>query len=204
MISKLWVTAVLFLQAGTAGAQNPVNVSGRVVNLLRTDGVRVVLARPMERSFETKVQPDGSFAFSNVPPGNYIARLSLSGVAAGRLLTVGDKDLTDVVITYPRRFIVAAHVLVEGEGPASAALPEITLEARDSREPAAAPVTSSSNNNGILLFNLKDGEYKVFLPKVPPGYELKSIMYGPIDVQKAPFKIDGPVTWELVVRLGRK
>jgi len=52
-----------------------------------------------------------------------------------------------------------------------------------------------------ILLSLKDGEYNVSLRAVPRGYQLKSIMYGPIDLLKARLKIDGPVTWEIIVRL---
>jgi hypothetical protein len=58
----------------------PVNVSGRVTGLLATEGVRVVLMSAVLGSLETAVRPDGSFAFPKVIPGNYNARLSLSGL----------------------------------------------------------------------------------------------------------------------------
>src|SRR5262249_10276099 len=95
-----------------ATAMTPVKVSGRVADLLTAQGVRVVLANSVFGSVEAPISPDGSFAFSKVLPGTYIARLSLSGLSAGTQITVTDRDLTDVLITYPRRFIVAAHVIV--------------------------------------------------------------------------------------------
>src|SRR5215471_5114647 len=171
-------------------------VSGRVTDLLTTTGVRVVLAHPVFGSVEAPVSPDGSFVFPDVFPGNYVARLSVSGLTAGRQVTVADHDLTDVVITYPREFIVGGHIVVEGD---AGATPSITVEARDSKR-GGDPWTALSVNN-VTMLRVKDGEYNVSLRNVPAGYQLKSITYGPTDLQKAPLKIDGPATWEIIVRL---
>src|SRR5262249_49759198 len=132
-----------------------------------------------------------------VLPGNYVARLSLSGLAAARQVTVADRDLTDVIIAYPREFVVASHILIEG-GPSDDA-PAVVLEAKGLK-PASASWTALSVNN-LAMLNIKDGEYNVSVRSVPAGYRLKSITYGPTDLQKAPLKIDGPVTWEIIVRL---
>jgi hypothetical protein len=53
----------------------------------------------------------------------------------------------------------------------------------------------------VILLNVKDGEYNVTVRSVPSGYQLKSITYGTIDLRTTPLKIDGPVTWEIIVRL---
>jgi hypothetical protein len=174
----------------------PVRVSGRVADLLTTQSVRVVLTNPVFGSVEAPVSSDGSFAFSKVLPGTYTARLSLSGLSAGKQITVADRDLTDVLITYPRLFIVAGHIIVEG---AAAASPGIVLEAK----PAGGSGTGNSalNINNVLMLNLKDGEYNISVRNIPAGYQLKSIMYGTTDLQKVPLKIDGPATWEIIVRL---
>jgi len=194
---------ILFLTALLAGVKPPpapqgFTVSGRVVDLLSTTGVRIVLWNPNPAlgSHETSVSPDGSFAFSNIVPGTYIARLSISGLTVGKQVTVADRDLTDVVITYPREFIVGGHIIVEGN---TEATPSVTLEARDTRR-GGDPRTAQSVNNVIML-RVKDGEHNVSLRSVPAGYQLKSITYGTTDLQKAPLKIDGPSTWEIIVRL---
>jgi hypothetical protein len=102
----------------------------------------------------------------------------------------------DLVITYPRDFIVTGHIIVEGG--ATTAPPDVMLEAK-----SAAGITRRSDtiNNGVIMFNLKDGEYNIAPRSIPAGYQLKSIVYGTTDLQKAPLKIDGPVTWEIIVRL---
>jgi hypothetical protein len=181
-----------------ATAITSVKVSGQVANLLTTQGVRVVLMNPVSGSFETSVNPDGSFVFPRVIPGNYVARLSLSGLTASKQVSVADRDVTDVLITYPRQFVVGGHVIVEGAG-ANADVPEVTLEARQLNGSDVA--RSPSLVTGTILLTVRDGEYNVSARSIPAGYQLKSITYGTTDLQKAPLKIDGPVTWEIIVRL---
>ena len=178
----------------------PVRVTGRVANLLTTQGVRVVLTNPVFGSTEASVATDGSFAFSKVMPGNYVARLSLSGLSASRPVAVGNQDVNDVLITYPREFLVGGHIIVEGAGDAEP--PQVTVEAKPSNG-AGTSRTATSIVNGVLLLGLKDGEYNISLRSVPAGYQLKSITFGTTDLQKTSLKIDGPVTWEIVVRLTR-
>jgi len=179
-----------------ATAVKPVTVSGRVAGLLRTQGVRVVLMSPFFPSVEAPISPDGSFAFSNVIPGNYFGRLSLSGLAAGTTINVANKDITDALITYPRDFIVTGHTIVEGGN--AGGTPVVMLDAKNA---AGVSKTSGIVNAEVIMLNLKDGEYNVSLRSVPAGYQLKSMTYGTTDLQKAPLKIDGPVTWEIIVRL---
>src|SRR5262249_24356603 len=133
-----------------ASAVPAVNVSGRVEGLLTTPGVRVVLTNPVFGSVESSVKPDGSFAFSKIVAGVYIARLSLSGIQAAKQILVSDKDLTDVIITYPREFVVAGHILVEGDK--AGALPEVVLDAKNS---AGRSTISSIVNGGVTILNLK-------------------------------------------------
>lgn len=179
-----------------ASAVRPVHVSGRVTGLLATKGVRVVLMSPILDSTEAAVNPDGSFAFSRVIPGNYNARLSLSGLSASTGVIVGTQDVSNVVLAYPREFVVTGHVIVERGG--SADLSQITLEARPD---AGRPVAATVSNAGVIMLNVKDGEYSISARNLPAGYRVKSIRYGTTDLQTQPLKVDGPVTWEIIVRI---
>jgi hypothetical protein len=176
----------------------PVSVSGHVTGLLTTNGVRVVLTHNVFGSSEASVNSDGSFAFSKVLPGSYVARLSLSGISAAKPVTVGDRDVTDVLIAYPREFVVTGHIIVEG-GLAGIS-PDVVLEARDAKTGGGRNLANNVGR-GVIMFNLHDGEYTVTARNAPDGYRIKSIMYGTTDLQKELLKIDGPVTWEIIVRL---
>jgi hypothetical protein len=182
-----------------AGGITLVKVSGRVGNLITTHGVRVVLMHPTFGSVEAPVGPDGSFLFPKVMPGSYVARLSLSGLTAGSPVTVADHDVTDVIITYPRVFIVSGHVLIEGSAADSA--PALVIEAKDPKDAKPGATATATTIGNLIMLNVKDGEYNISVRSVPAGYQLKSITYGTTDLQKAPLKIDGPATWEIIVRL---
>jgi hypothetical protein len=114
---------------------------------------------------------------------------------------LGNVDVTNVVIDYPRQFSVAVHVLVEGDN--SGNVPSVVLEARNA---SGGIVTSSlgSGNNTPLVLTVSDGEHKISVRNVPAGYVLKSMRYGTIDLMEAPLKVDGPITWEIIVRLARR
>jgi len=178
----------------------PHNISGKVTGLLTTQGVRVVLqGGNLGTGVESPVAPDGSFGFTDILPGNYSARLSLSGHVVSAQVSVGNNDVANLVINYPRLFSIGAHVLVEGAADNSI-IPAITLNATS----GAGSVVSSSASSGSptpLVLTVPDGEHRISVRNMPAGYTLKSMQYGTIDLQKAPLKVDGPITWEIVIRL---
>lgn len=179
------------------------NISGKVTGLLTTEGVRVVLqGGNLGTGEESPVAPDGSFAFAGILPGNYSARISLSGEQIGTSVNVGSSDVTDLRITYPRRFHVITQVLVEGDNADAPNVPPIVLEGRSSTGAVTAS-TTVSDIPGIMLLTVADGENKISVRNVTEGYVLKSMRYGAIDLQKEPLKVDGPITWEIVVRLAK-
>jgi hypothetical protein len=179
------------------------NISGKITGLLTTQGVRVVLqGGNLGTGEESPVAHDGSFAFAGILPGNYSARLSLSGEVSATSVNVGSSDVTDLRITYPRRFHVLAQVLVEGDTADVPNVPPIVLEGRSSAGVVAAS-SAVSDIPGIMLLTVSDGEHKISVRNVPAGYALKSMRYGAVDLQKEPLKVDGPITWEIVVRLAR-
>jgi hypothetical protein len=91
-------------------------------------------------------------------------------------------------------------VLVEGDSTDPPNIPPVTLEAR-SATGAVASSSAASNGNTPLVLTVSDGEHRVSVRNVPAGYTLKSIRYGTVDLQQTPLKVDGPITWEIVVRL---
>jgi hypothetical protein len=187
----------------TVDASNvkPHNISGKVTGLLTTRGVRVVLqGGNLGTGVESPVAPDGSFAFKDILPGNYSARISLSGPTISTSVRLDNQDVTNLTINFPRRFYIGAQVLVEGDTARVPNVPPLVLEARS----ATGAVATSSAATGApspLVITVSDGEHKVSVRSLPAGYTLKSIRYGEIDLMQQPLKVDGPITWEIVVRL---
>jgi len=189
--------AITFDATGVA----PRNVSGFVRNLLTTQGVRVVLqGGGLGTGVESPVAPDGSFSFKDIPPGSYTARLSLSGLVVTTPLRVDNRDVTDLIISHPRRFAVAAHVVVDGDTGA-APTPPVTLEARHTSGQVVTSAVISTSSGGPMQMQLSDGDHKISATSIPTGYALKSLRYGTTDLQESPLKVDGPITWEIIVRL---
>jgi hypothetical protein len=179
----------------------PHNISGKVTGLLTTQGVRVVLAGGnLGPGVESPIAPDGSFAFKDIPPGTYQARLSLSGVVIVASVRVDNQDVTGLTIAHPRRFVVAAHVVVDGDTGAQPT-PKVTLEAKNAAGGTTTATVIGTSSGGPMQMSLPDGEHTVSARNIPAGYQLKSIRYGTTDLQEAPLKIDGPITWEIIVRL---
>jgi len=190
----------IFLAGSSAIAQDAgYKVSGRVTGLLTTQGARVVLAGgTLGPGIDAPIDSEGSFAFSGIPSGNYTARLSLSGIQTGKAITVGNADLTSVTIAFPRRYAVAWHTIVEGDTALSNP-PYLVLQSK-----IKGSITAfSSGGVGPAILTLAAGDHNIALQAVPPGYQLKSIVYGTTDLQKEPLRIDGPVFWEIIVRLAR-
>ncbi len=193
-------TAVIAI-ALDATAVKPHSVSGKVTGLLRTQGVRVVLqGGNLGTGVESPIAADGSFGFTDILPGNYSARLSLSGHVVTASVSVGNSDVSNLTINYPRLFSIGGHILVEGDSANPPFIPAITLEARSA---TGAVVTSSpsSNTPSPFVLTVSDGEHKISVRNVPAGYTLKSMQYGNIDLQKSPLIVDGPITWEIIIRL---
>jgi hypothetical protein len=191
---------VLFLAGGPALAQDAgYKVSGRVTGLLTTQGARVVLVGgTLGPGVEAPIDSDGAFTFSGIAAGSYTARLSLSGIQTGKSITVENADLTGVTIAFPRRFAVAWHTIVEGDTALSNP-PYLVLQSKVKGSLTAF----SSGGVGPAILTLAAGDHNIALQAVPSGYQLKSITYGTTDLQKEPLRIDGPVLWEIIVRLAR-
>jgi len=175
-------------------------VNGKVNGLLTTQGVRVVLqGGNLGTGVESPVAPDGSFGFSDIPRGNYSARLSLSGPVISTSVNVRNSDV-NVTINYPRRFSVAAQVLVEGDTVDSPYIPPIALEAR-SATGAVVGSSGTSTSPSPMVLTISDGDHRISVRSLPAGYVLKSMRYGTVDLLQAPLRVDGPITWEIIVRL---
>jgi len=197
----------------------PVSVSGRVDGLdaaVLTQGIaRVIMASPAYAgNLSTAVRPDGSFEFLSVFPGSYVAQVSSptltapppAGIPAGLPLaaviatniapaastgvpvTVSDSDIRNLNLSSPRQYPISGRVEILGGGP----IPRLglTFASQGAGIPATITTTTlTTQPDGTFRFTLPEGERRVGVGQIPPGYALKSITYGTIDLQQTSLKV---------------
>jgi hypothetical protein len=187
------VSAEFVIELATNGPPPAVSVSGHVTGIAPGQVRRIALREPiggdLPAALETPVSADGTFTFPKVLPGNYIVYLRFRTETQ---ITVGNRDVTDVTVAYPRDIPVSGHVIVEG---AQTVTPAIMVEGKG---PAG---TSQSRGPGAFILSLGNGENAISVRNIPEAYRLKSITYGDVDLQKEPLKLDGPAYWDIIVRL---
>jgi hypothetical protein len=189
-------SAELLIELAIKGPSPAVSVNGHVTGIPPGQVHRIALREPtggdLSAALETSIGADGAFTFPKVLPGNYIVYLRLR---AQTRVTVGNNDVTGLVVAYPRDILVSGHVIVEG---AQAINPAITIESKGTAG------TSESRAARTFILSLGNGENAISVRNIPEVYRLKSITYGDVDLQKEPLKLDGPAFWEIIVRLAPK
>ena len=187
-------SAELVIDLAISGPPPTVSVSGHVTGLTPGQIKRISLRESsggdLSAALETSVGLDGAFTFPKVLPGNYIVYMRLRIVTP---VTVGDKDVTGIVVANPSDILVSGHVIIEG---AQIVQPGIRVEGNGGKT-----ATAVSPGNGTFILSLGMGENSVSVLNVPPAYRLKSMTYDDVDLQKEPLKLDGPATWDIIVRL---
>jgi hypothetical protein len=189
-------SAELVINLAVNGPPPAVSVSGRVAGITPGQVQRIALREPtageLSAALETSVGADGAFTFPKVLPGNYIVYLRLR---AQTQVTVGNKDVTGLIVAVPQDILVSGHVIAEGT---QTAIPAITIEGN------GKPATSHNRGTGTFILSLGNGENSISVRNIPEAYRLKSITYGDVDLQKEPLKLDGPANWDIIVRLTPK
>jgi len=183
----------LLINLAVNGPSPAVSVSGRVTGLgpgqIKRISLRESSGGELSAALETTIGADGAFTFPKVLPGNYIVYLRLLSQPP---VVVGNKDVTDLIVAFPKEILVSAHVIAEG---IPTPPPTISLEGKG---PAG---TTQSRGAGSFVLSLGIGENSISVLNIPQAYRLKSITYGDVDLQKEPLKLDGPATWDIIVRL---
>jgi hypothetical protein len=188
-------------------------VSGRVVGL-SSNATPVPASVAMNNpSFltplTTPVRADGTFEFVKVYSGNYQARLigTIANVGVSNLeVNVAGSDITNLEFVVPRQKEIPGRIILEGRGP----MPQFNIQLiplpSSSGVYNPGPVTilnvTPSSSDGVFKLTLSEGERHVGRPTgLPPGYALKSVIYGSTDLAKAPFKISPTDTAELRITI---
>jgi hypothetical protein len=176
------------------GPSPAVSVSGRVTGITPGQFQRIALREetPEAAALETSVNADGTFTFPKVLPGRYIVYMRLRTVTP---LTVGNQDVTGLIVAHPQDIFVSGHVIAEGGLP----IPTSIIVEGNGKAPP-----SQNRANGTFYLSLEKGENSIAVRNIPEPYRLKSITYGDVDLQKQPLKLDGPANWDIIVRLAPK
>jgi hypothetical protein len=189
-------SAELVIDLAVNGPPPTVSVSGHVTGLnagqIKRISLRESSGGDLSAALETTIGADGAFTFPKVLPGNYIVYMRLLSQTP---VVVGNKDVTDLIVAFPKEILVSAHVIAEG---VQTPPPAIALEGRG---PAG---TTQSRGAGSFVLPLEIGENSISVANIPQAFRLKSITYGDVDLQKEPLTLDGPATWEIIVRLAPK
>jgi hypothetical protein len=155
------------------------------------DGLGLGIARP------AVVRPDGTFEFSNVPPGNYrlraSARTSRPGPAlfGSHPLVVGISDVRDVeLVLSPGARLVG---VVETDSAVTAPVPPLDgvwVSAPAFDGTMGSGVTRSQvDEEGRFTLETPDGRRIIRLGGLPAPWSLQSVLYEGRNVIDAPFEL---------------
>jgi hypothetical protein len=193
-------------------------VSGRVegwdpARLTSTSGASpasVSLFNPfISGTLSATIRPDGSFEFPKVYPGDYTANLSGAipnlAIRPTATLHVGNADVTGVNLVIPRQREIPGRVMLEGEG----FIPRFTIPLiggspgnLNSRPVSSESLFITPQRDGTFKVSALEGERAIGVATgLPPGYTIKSMMYGTVDLTKDPLKVLATDTAELRITL---
>ena len=148
---------------------------------------------PISVPVGARIFPDGRFEFANVPPGEYVihgyrGRVSswTEGPFGAARVTVVESDVDGVVVqTSPGSFVRGRVVFdsAQGSTPPPASSVEISPIPVD---PDASPrnnlATANIGPDGTFAIEGINGPRRLELTRTPPGWVLKEIRVGGIDV----------------------
>jgi hypothetical protein len=185
-------------------AATPVaRVRGRTLDAIGHRLVGRVFLTPSQRSGAIGSEPrvmrasdDGAFEFIDVPPGDYvlqaIADAGFGGPAefGSEYVTVTDQDPPPVVINTSRGATVEGRFVVEG-------VPDPPMRAYSLQASSADPDHSPVGGRGAFPLAIHDdgrfyirglhGSMRLTVPNTLPGWYLKSMTIGGVDVTDGPF-----------------
>jgi hypothetical protein len=177
------------LVAGTsAGITQGVTVRGHVggnpVPDLLDDLIVVLAERSITGAPRAAVNPDGSFTFTNVQPGSYIAiTIPSPSVTSQTAVTVGRQDINDLQVVPPATIPIPGRIEIEGGGNLRAASIPMAMESY--HLPVSTPLFTVQPDTTFKIYVL-EGENRLLLRNVPANYSVVSMTYGNTDLLRSP------------------
>jgi hypothetical protein len=205
----------ILVTIGTGPNSPWVKVNGRLTG--RPPAGIKAMGLLLEDAVSVPVQPDGSFQFQKLLPGEYSLVFPWSGLPDVDVLrevdiVVGDTDLAGIEIAAPPIKRIAGKVAIDGAGwaPASVAF-DVDWKAVGRVLPPGSPLAAGNDffNARISVKVLPDGSFTIPLPEgevrltispdgLPPGYSLHSIRYGSADLLSDPLRIVATDSTDLI------
>jgi hypothetical protein len=181
------------LIAGTATAvARGVTVRGHIAGSLvpeLLDGLTVALTdRSITGAPRVPVNPDGSFAFTNVQPGSYVA-ITIPSPNVDKLTTVqvGNQDIDDIQVVPPATIQIPGRIDIEGGGKLKTLSIPMAIDVY--HLPLQAPLFSIQPE-ATFTSNVLEGENRLVLRNVPSDYSIVSMTYGNTDLLRNPLVPD--------------
>jgi len=185
----------------TTSNPKPVRVSGRVIGLDNASfdrgSVNMTMTSPTYAApLNAKIQPDGTFEFSEVYPGNFSLRVmgaSLS-TSSNPMISVANANVDNLEIRVSPLKLIKGHVSIKDGGP----YPVLLFL------PIAPASTTSTRPemDGTFQIWLPEGEFRLnnFFA-LPSGYRVTSFTYGRTDLLKNPLRVSAGDTDEFQLTL---
>jgi hypothetical protein len=152
-------------------------------------------------------QPDGSFAFDKISPGEYLAAISIAGSEESKVsVRVPPGGLRDAQIVIQELRQLSVRLRIEANVPA-AARPVVTLRFTEPAGDVVPLAIDGSSGEAPLKFSLREGQYRVTVTiresvAGPERTRVKTLTSGGVDLLTSPWNVREGVE-EIQVTIGR-
>jgi hypothetical protein len=168
--------------------------------------IRMMESAEDEEPFKGTIQPDGSFAFDKIAPGDYTAMVLVEGSQEFKVkITVPPEGRRDADIVIPEVRQLSAKLGVEGNVPASAR-PVVTLRFIEVAGDVVPLVLDGSAGEAPVKLNLREGQYRVTATiresATGGSTRVKSMTSGAVNLFTSPLNVRDGVE-EIRITIGR-
>jgi hypothetical protein len=190
---------------GRVSANDMHPLGGATMGLSSLDyGIRIpaLSVLPLRISKPVATGGDGTFEIPDVVPGKYALQALVSGTT--RLTKTVDVVDADVNIDFNLSInVVSGHIVWEDGSPFS--------------DPAIGPVALSTisnpnfvattslpvSGNGAFSSVIDPGDYRFYIRSLPPGYIVRTMTLGSVDLSKDSLHVSGDVPYTVEIRVAK-
>jgi hypothetical protein len=153
------------------------------------DDLTVVLTdRSITGAPRAAVNPDGTFTFTNVKPGSYIAiTIPSPNVSLQTAVQVGSQNIDDLQVVPPATILIPGRIEVSGGGNLKTVSVPMAIESY--HLPLTTPLFTIQPETAFKIQAL-DGENRLVLRNVPANYSIVAMTYGSTDLLRNPLVPD--------------